>query len=750
MAKAHIFISYAHEDKEWVLEGPGNIHLIPRIRRHTSPDAEIWFDEGLVIGEKWDEEIHNHIVQSHIAILLISESFVSSDYIVNKELVWIKEQVEKNDMKIVPLLIGNITEKSKRIIDWIYQRQIHPSETQPLCNYLNDKAQWDHMITSILNIIDAKIDQVLETLLLNESTRQTENSIKPSVMPDSKTVTGYIENRDTKITDKTTAAHPTGVNPALYQEAIRLYRNHKYKEASDILLKLAAANNTEAQNLLCDILCNKVKGYQLWPGILETFLPYAEKNLAFAQTIVGKVYYRGKLNERNYEKAFDWFSKAAESGNSYAQYLLGNMYENGTFVEQNYDTALSYYKNSAAQNNIMAIGEMAFMKDNGYGMPMNKEEAEKIYLQLAEERDDEWSMIKLAYIEMDRGNSEERLKWIQKALEKEYIDAYVDLGIFYQSDEKYEDLEKAQQSYYQAAQLGNPEGMNGLALIYYNMPDNKGDEQAFRWFSKSADLGDSFGLYYLAVMYENGFGTNIDKQKAWDLYLASADQKFSLAYRKIAQLIEEGEAPASFTGRELEYYIKAAERNDIDAIHDVIRFLENDPDRQKELFSWCQRGAQLNDGKCICKLGKLYFYGMGTEMDEFKAMNCFRKAETMEIPEAYYFLGLAYYEAKGVVSPNIQKAEEYFRKAAEAGYSDAIKAIAELYMQSGHENGYEKAIEYLKTIAEGEHADIAYEGLMRIAVEQMNAQDYDDPQNSELYQKALRFETSGKEAGMTE
>lgn len=750
MAKAHIFISYAHEDKEWVLEGPGNIHLIPRIRRHTSPDAEIWFDEGLVIGEKWDEEIHNHIVQSHIAILLISESFVSSDYIVNKELVWIKEQVEKNDMKIVPLLIGNITEKSKRIIDWIYQRQIHPSETQPLCNYLNDKAQWDHMITSILNIIDAKIDQVLETLLLNESTRQTENSIKPSVMPDSKTVTGYIENRDTKITDKTTAAHPTGVNPALYQEAIRLYRNHKYKEASDILLKLAAANNTEAQNLLCDILCNKVKGYQLWPGILETFLPYAEKNLAFAQTIVGKVYYRGKLNERNYEKTFDWFSKAAESGNSYAQYLLGNMYENGTFVEQNYDTALSYYKNSAAQNNIMAIGEMAFMKDNGYGMPMNKEEAEKIYLQLAEERDDEWSMIKLAYIEMDRRNSEERLKWIQKALEKEYIDAYFELGFFYQFDEAYKDLEKAQQSYYQAAQLGNPDGMNGLALIYYNMPDYKGDEQAFRWFSKSADLGDSFGLYYLAVMYENGFGTNIDKQKAWDLYLASADQKFSPAYRKIAQLIEEGEAPASFTGRELEYYIKAAERNDIDAIHDVIRFLENDPDRQKELFSWCQRGAQLNNGKCICKLGKLYFYDMGTEMDEFKAMNCFRKAETMEIPEAYYFLGLAYYEAKGVVSPNIQKAEEYFRKAAEAGYSDAIKAIAELYMQSGQENGYEKAIEYLKTIAEGEHADIAYEGLMRIAVEQMNAQDYDDPQNSELYQKALRFETSGKEAGMTE
>lgn len=746
MAKARIFISYAHEDKEWVLEGPGNIHLIPRIKRHTSSEAEIWFDEGLVIGEKWNEEIYNHIVQSHISILLISESFVSSDYIVNKELVWIKEQVEKNDMKIVPLLIGNITEKSKRIIDWIYQRQIHPSETQPLCNYLNDKAQWDHMITSILNIIDSKIDQVLESLLLNESQPGATTTATPTAAH--KFTAGNIDKEAQA--NRPTFTGTSGTNPAIYQEAVKLYRNHKYKEASDLLLKLAAANNAEAQHLLCDILCNKVKNYQLWPGILETYLPYAEEGFAFAQVIVGRVYYRGKPHERNYEQAFHWFSKSAENGNPYGQYLLGNMYENGAFVEQNYDTALSYYRTAAAQNNVMALGEIAYMKENGYGVPMNKEEAEKIYLQLAEELDDEWSMIKLAYIEMNRNNPEKRLEWIQKALDKEYIDAYFELGLFYQFDEKYQDLEKAQQAYYQAAQKGNPDGMNGLAVIYYNMPDNRGNEQAFRWFSKSADLGDSLGLYYLADMYENGFGTSVNKQKAWDLYLASAEQRFPAAYRKIGQLIEGGEAPESFTGTALEYYKKAAARNDIDSIHDVIRLMKDTPENQEELFSWCKRGAQLNDGYCICQLGKFFFYGIGTEMDEFKAMDCFRKAESMQIPEAYYFLGLAYYEAKGVVSPNLQKAEEYFQKAAEAGYADAIKAIAELYMQSGQENGYDKAIEYLQKIAEGEHADIAYEGLMRIAVEKMTSQDYSDPQNSELYQKALQFEKAGKAAGMTQ
>lgn len=55
------------------------------------------------------------------------------------------------------------------------------------------------MITSILNIIDAKIDQVLETLLLNENTRQAGYSIKSTVTPDSKTVTGYIETETRKL-----------------------------------------------------------------------------------------------------------------------------------------------------------------------------------------------------------------------------------------------------------------------------------------------------------------------------------------------------------------------------------------------------------------------------------------------------------------------------------------------------------------------------------------------------------------------
>lgn len=220
-------------------------------------------------------------------------------------MVWIKKQVEENNMKIVPLLIGNITEKSKRTIDWIYQRQIHPSETQPLCNYLNDKAQWDHMITSVLNIIDSKIDQVLEMLLLNE--------VRPPVaVSGERNQSRGVENTDIKAVDKISVVSQASTNSALYQEAVNLYRNHKYQEASDLLLKLAVANHAEAQNLLCDILCNKVRTYQLWGGILETYLPYAEDNLAFAQVIVGRVYYRGKLKERNYQKAFEWFQKAAE------------------------------------------------------------------------------------------------------------------------------------------------------------------------------------------------------------------------------------------------------------------------------------------------------------------------------------------------------------------------------------------------------------------------------------------------------
>ena len=47
----------------------------------------------------------------------------------------------------------------------------------------------------------------------------------------------------------------------------------------------------------------------------------------------------GYLNQRNYQKAVEYFEEAAEQNNTNAMILLGNMYYNGNGVEINYNKA---------------------------------------------------------------------------------------------------------------------------------------------------------------------------------------------------------------------------------------------------------------------------------------------------------------------------------------------------------------------------------------------------------------------------
>lgn len=45
----------------------------------------------------------------------------------------------------------------------------------------------------------------------------------------------------------------------------------------------------------------------------------------------------------NYQKAFDWYSKAAEIGSADAEYELGSYYEKGIVVEKDLEKAIELY-----------------------------------------------------------------------------------------------------------------------------------------------------------------------------------------------------------------------------------------------------------------------------------------------------------------------------------------------------------------------------------------------------------------------
>jgi hypothetical protein len=98
---AQVFISYSHEDKEWL--DRLNVHLAPVRRLHK---VAIWDDTLLKPGMQWNEEIKQALGSIRVAILLLSADFFSSEYIHNQELPAMLEAAADRGATILPIFIS--------------------------------------------------------------------------------------------------------------------------------------------------------------------------------------------------------------------------------------------------------------------------------------------------------------------------------------------------------------------------------------------------------------------------------------------------------------------------------------------------------------------------------------------------------------------------------------------------------------------------------------------------------------------
>ena len=79
-----IFVCYSHKDEEWK----------NRLRQMLAPflrdgdfELQLWSDDvGIQSGDKWHEEIQNALKSAGVAVVLVSASFLESEYIMKHEL----------------------------------------------------------------------------------------------------------------------------------------------------------------------------------------------------------------------------------------------------------------------------------------------------------------------------------------------------------------------------------------------------------------------------------------------------------------------------------------------------------------------------------------------------------------------------------------------------------------------------------------------------------------------------------------
>jgi hypothetical protein len=142
--KKKIFISYCHKDKDWLT------FVMNYLKGLEYEDIEIWFDKKIKTGKQWNPLIDDAIQRSHIAICLISQNYLNSDFIRTREVPGILNK-QKEGMIVLPVLIENCTWK---VISWIKKLQIFPDDGIPL-GKLTDEEQENMLIKLIDQIHEA-------------------------------------------------------------------------------------------------------------------------------------------------------------------------------------------------------------------------------------------------------------------------------------------------------------------------------------------------------------------------------------------------------------------------------------------------------------------------------------------------------------------------------------------------------------------------------------------------------------------
>lgn len=101
----------------------------------------------------------------------------------------------------------------------------------------------------------------------------------------------------------------------------------------------------------------------------------ANEGMASSQSILGLMYQNALGTERDYVKAFEWYSKAVTQDDAMAQHGLCQLHMNGWGTAKDFDLSFNWCKKAAEQNYAAAQSSLAFHFEEGHGVTQNYQEA---------------------------------------------------------------------------------------------------------------------------------------------------------------------------------------------------------------------------------------------------------------------------------------------------------------------------------------------------------------------------------------
>ena len=151
-----VFVSYAREDRKW-LDRDYRSNLIPFLMESLKrQNVVFWFDKDLKPGDEFRNHIEAEIDQAQIALLIVSQAFLNSEFIDKYEMSRIADRARLGQMIIVPVLVEPC--------DWseypvLADRQMVPGAL-PLIDFTESDPKWARVKAEILDGLKTQIKRI--------------------------------------------------------------------------------------------------------------------------------------------------------------------------------------------------------------------------------------------------------------------------------------------------------------------------------------------------------------------------------------------------------------------------------------------------------------------------------------------------------------------------------------------------------------------------------------------------------------
>lgn len=393
--------------------------------------------------------------------------------------------------------------------------------------------------------------------------------------------------------------------------------------------------------------------------VIEYLDLVSQKGDSKAALSLGRIYYEGQRGlERNLDMAKKYFLMVAkrywkkdgrvlenhkigiERTAAKAAGYLGRMYLRGEGVDQNFEKAKLWFDRGKTLGDAQCQHGLGLMLLHGYGVPRNLPLATELF---------------------------------KSAADKDFGPAQVELGVLYLDQGGAEDVRVAGNYFELASRYGLIEANYYLAeMIHHGVGRDKTCGMALQYYKGVAEKAEPLMSTWAAAneAYEDG-----DIETAFIHYLLMAEQGYERAQNNVAYLLDPDQSrlklPESIT--------KSLSLSGQDTPTSPL--LE---DPNTALIQWTRSHRQGNVDSLV-KMGDYYLYGIGTDQDLGRAVQCYQgAADYTQSAQALYNLGWMHENGVGL-NQDYHLAKRFYDQALEVNaeaYLPVTLSLAKLRLRS--------------------------------------------------------------------